>query len=297
MPQIKATAIGFIAILLWALLALFTVGSAPVPPLLLNAICFTLGGGLGLLWSAASGNLRALRQVPWTVYGLGALGLFGYHALYFSALRLAPAAEAGLIAYLWPLLIVLLSGLLPGETLRKGHYFGAILGFCGAALIVSGGGAGFQTQYLPGYGLALLCALTWSGYSVLSRRFASVPTSSVALFCLLSAVASWGLHFLLEDTRWPDSLLGWGSVLGLGLGPVGLAFFVWDIGVKQGNIQVLGTLSYATPLLSTLVLVMAGIAQLSISLGLAAILITLAALCAALASKEKGPSKDDPGLS
>ncbi len=283
--QPKATAIGGVAILLWALLALFTVGSTPTPPLLLNALCFSIGGTLGVLWAAATGRLRELRTVPLGVYAFGGLALFGYHILYFSALRLAPAAEAGLIAYLWPLLIVLFSGLLPGETLRAGHYLGAVLGFIGAALIVSGGGEGFQVQYLPGYGLALLCALTWSGYSVVSRRFSAVPTSSVAVFCLISAVASWGLHFTVEETLLPTRPIGWAAVLGLGLGPVGIAFFVWDIGVKRGNIQLLGTLSYATPLLSTCVLVAVGIAPFSLNLALAAMLITLAAICAARAGR------------
>ena len=302
MTKTRATSIGFIAVLLWALLALLTVGSAPTPPLLLNALCFTIGGTLGLVWCSANGTLGQLRQVPIGVYAFGALGLFGYHALYFSALRLAPAAEAGLIAYLWPLLIVLLSGLLPGERLRAGHLMGAGLGFAGAALIVSGGGAGFQVEYLAGYGLALLCALTWSSYSVLSRKFAEVPTSSVTVFCLISALASWGMHFAVEDTIWPQDALGWFSTIGLGLGPVGLAFFVWDIGVKQGDIQMLGTVSYATPLLSTLVLVATGFAPLTWALALAAVLITAAAICAALASKteaadaKKGPSADDPSL-
>ena len=191
MTRSRATAIGFIAVLLWSLLALLTVGSAPTPPLLLNALCFTIGGTLGLVWTATSGKLGQLRHVPLRVYAFGTLGLFGYHALYFSALRLAPAAEAGLIAYLWPLLIVLFSGLLPGERLKPGHLIGAVLGFAGAATIISGGGAGFQAQFLPGYGLALLCALTWSGYSVLSRRLGGAPTSSVAVFCLATALASW----------------------------------------------------------------------------------------------------------
>ena len=284
MTKSKATAVGFIAVLLWALLALLTVGSAPTPPLLLNAICFTIGGTLGLVWTAASGKLSQLRKVSWKIYAFGSVGLFGYHALYFSALRLAPAAEAGLIAYLWPLLIVLLSGLLPGEHLRRGHLIGAVLGFAGAATIIAGGGTGFQMQYLPGYGLALLCALTWSGYSVISRLIGTAPTSSVAVFCLISAVASWGLHLAVEDTVWPIGTLGWTSTLLLGLGPVGLAFFVWDIGVKQGDIQMLGTSSYGAPLLSTLVLVIAGIAAPTWGLAVAAGLITIGAVIAARAS-------------
>lgn len=284
MTRSKATAIGFIAVLLWALLALLTVGSAPTPPLLLNAICFTIGGALGLIWTARTGGLAQLRDVSWKVYAFGSIGLFGYHALYFSALRLAPAAEAGLIAYLWPLMIVLFSGLLPGERLRPGHLLGALLGFAGAAAIITGGSGGFQAEFVPGYALAFLCALTWSGYSVLSRLVGSAPTSSVAVFCVITAIASWGLHFAVEETLWPQGALGWTSTLLLGLGPVGLAFFVWDIGVKQGDIQMLGTSSYAAPLLSTLVLVLAGVADPSWALALAAALITLGAVIAAKSS-------------
>ena len=284
MTRTRATAIGFIAVLLWALLALFTVGSAPTPPLLLNAICFSIGGTIGLIWTARNGGLRCLSGVSWKVYAFGTLGLFGYHALYFTALRLAPAAEAGLIAYLWPLLIVLFSGLLPGERLKTGHLLGALCGFAGAALIVGGGGTGFNAEALPGYLIALACALTWAGYSVLSRRLGTAPTETVAVFCVATAILSALMHIALEETVWPTGLIGWGSALALGLGPVGLAFYVWDIGVKRGDIQLLGTASYAAPLLSTLVLVAVGIAEPSWMLAIATFLITGGAVIAARAS-------------
>ncbi|MDG1169892.1 MAG: EamA family transporter [Sulfitobacter sp.] len=284
MTRMRATSIGFVAVLLWALLALFTVGSAPTPPLLLNTLCFALGGTLGLIWAAKTGALASLRKVPLKVYVLGTLGLFGYHALYFSALRLAPAAEAGLIAYLWPLLIVVFSGLLPGERFRMGHLIGAAIGFGGAALLILGGSNGFSAQYALGYGLAFLCALTWSSYSVLSRLVGDAPTATVGVFCLATAALSLPLHLVFEETVFPVTALGWASVVGLGLGPVGLAFFVWDIGVKQGDIQLLGTSSYAAPLLSTLVLVLAGVAAPSYSLLWAALLITGGAVAAARAS-------------
>ncbi|MBT9384836.1 EamA family transporter [Pseudooceanicola sp. CBS1P-1] len=284
MTRSRATLIGFTAILLWALLALFTVGTAPVPPLQLNAMCFGLGGLIGLGWTAATGQIAAFRALPLPAFLLGTLGLFGYHALYFAALRAAPAAEAGLIAYLWPLLIVLFSGLLPGERLRPAHLLGAILGFSGAALIILGGSGSYDPQNLTGYLLALACALTWSGYSVLSRRFAQVPTAAVTLFCLVTALLSLLLHLALETTVWPQGRTGWGAVLALGLGPVGLAFYTWDIGVKRGDIQLLGVASYAAPLLSTLALVLCGIAPASGKLIMAAALIAGGALLAARAS-------------
>jgi drug/metabolite transporter (DMT)-like permease len=285
MTRHRATLIGFVAVLLWSFLALFTVATSPTPAFLLNAICFAIGGALGLVWTMASGQMGQLKTVPLYVYAFGTIGLFGYHALYFSALRLAPAAEAGLIAYLWPLLIVLFSGLLPGETLKRGHFLGAILGFGGAAVIIGGGGSGFQSEAIPGYLLAFGCALFWSGYSVISRRFGQVPTASVAVFCVLTAGLSALLHLGLEETVWPQGTLGWAAAVALGLGPVGLAFYVWDIGVKQGDIQLLGTSSYAAPLLSTCVLVLAGVATASWGLALAAGLITFGAVIAARASR------------
>jgi drug/metabolite transporter (DMT)-like permease len=255
--------------------------------LVAQCLCFGIGGGVGLIWSAASGGLGQLREVPLGVYAFGTLGLFGYHFLYFSALGMAPPAEAGLIAYLWPLLIVLLSGLLPGERLRAGHVIGAVVSFVGAGLIVTAGGAGFDPAHLPGYGLALICAVFWAVYSVVSRRFGQIPTASVTVFCLATAVLSGLAHLALEQTVWPIGLPGWAAVVGLGLGPVGLAFFVWDVGVKKGDIQVLGVASYAAPLLSTLVLVAAGITAPTSVLVLAALFIAGGAALAGWASRSR----------
>jgi len=294
MTRARATLIGFSAVLLWSLLALLTVGTAPMPPFQLNAVCFALGGGIGLIWLARSGGFARLRAVPFKVYAFGTAGLFGYHALYFSALRLAPPAEAGLIAYLWPLLIVLFSGLLPGERLRAGHVLGSVLAFAGAALIVARG-AGLSGAAAPGYALAFLCALTWAGYSVISRRLGAVPTETVAVFCLTTAALSALVHLAVEGTVWPATPAGWTALILLGLGPVGLAFYTWDLGVKRGDIQLLGTASYAAPLLSTLALVAAGAADASPVLALSAGLIAGGAVLAARAGRAPVSAGTDAG--
>ncbi len=293
MSRARATGIGFTAVLMWALLALLTVRTAPVPPLQLNVMAFTVGGLVGLIWTMATGGLSQLRAVSWKVYAFGTVGLFGYHLFYFSALRLAPAAEASLIAYLWPLLIVLFSGLLPGERLGAGHVIGAVMAFAGAALLIADRIGGPDAAALPGYALALLCALTWSGYSILSRRMGAVPTAAVTVFCLMTAALSVPAHLALETTAWPAGAGGWAAVLALGLGPVGLAFFTWDVGVKRGDIQLLGTASYAAPLLSTLALVLSGSAAASAKLALAAVMITAGATLAAYAGRKAArPARD-----
>lgn len=283
MTRARATAIGFSAILLWSLLALLTIGSVPVPPFLLNALCFGIGGLFGLIWTARRG-LGVLRGISWKVYAFGTAGLFGYHALYFSAFRIAPSAETGLMAYLWPLFIVLFSGLLPGERLGRNHVIGALVAFAGAALIVLGrGGSGADPA---GLALGGLCALVWAGYSVLSRTLGDVPTEAVTVYCLATAVLSALVHLAVEPTLWPEGPTGWLAVLALGAGPVGAAFFTWDIGMKKGNIQILGVASYAAPLLSTLALVVAGVAQPTWTLALAALLIAGGAVLATRASTD-----------
>jgi drug/metabolite transporter (DMT)-like permease len=280
MSRPRATLIGTSAIALWALLALLTIGSAPVPPLQLNAMTFGIGAAVGLIWTARRG-FGILRGISWRVYAFGTAGLFGYHALYFTAFRLGPDASTGLIAYLWPLLIVLLSGLLPNERLRARHIAGAALGFGGAALIVLQSGSGGIVP--AALALGFLCALTWAAYSVISRTMGAVPTEAVTVFCAATAILSLLAHVAFETTAWPAGTIGWASVIALGLGPVGAAFFTWDIGMKRGDIQTLGAASYAAPLLSTLALIIAGISKPTPTLGIAAVLIVAGAALAASA--------------
>jgi len=256
-----------------------------VPPLQLNALCFGIGGLIGLAWTLRRG-VAVLRGVSWKVYAFGTFGLFGYHLLYFTAFRLSPTAETGLIAYLWPLFIVLFSGLLPGERLRMPHVIGALLAFAGAALIVLGRESAGDSSAL-GLLLAFLCALTWAGYSVLSRNLGDVPTESVTVFCLATSGLSIVSHMMFETTVWPQSPTGWWAILALGLGPVGVAFFTWDVGMKRGDIQLLGVASYAAPLLSTLALIVAGIATPNWTIAAAAILIAGGAALAALSGEKK----------
>jgi drug/metabolite transporter (DMT)-like permease len=277
-----ATLIGLTAILMWSWLAALTVATGKIPAFQLAAMTFAIGGLVGFLtWIGRPDAIRALRQRPaaWIV-GVG--GLFGYHALYFLALRFAPPAEAGLLNYLWPLLIVLFSSLLPGERLAPHHIIGALLGLAGTVLLFAGNSlSGFAPGQLPGLAAAFVAAFVWAAYSVTSRRLKSVPTDAVAGFCLATALLAALVHGLVEVTVWPDTPAQWLAIVALGVGPVGAAFYAWDIGMKRGDIRVLGAASYATPLLSTAFLILAGFAKPSANIAIAAVLIAGGGLIAA----------------
>ena len=281
MTSRTATLIGLTAILMWSLLSVLTVATGKIPAFQLAAMTFAIGAAVAfasfIFRPAAFG---ALKQ-PLTAWIVGVGGLFGYHALYFLALRLAPPAEAGLLNYLWPLLIVLFSSLLPGERLLSHHIVGALLGLAGTVLLFTGSGASFAMGQLPGLLAAFVAAFVWAAYSVMSRKLKAVPTDAVAGFCLATALLAALVHGLVETTVWPDTAAQWLAIAALGVGPVGAAFFAWDIGMKRGDIRVLGAASYATPLLSTAFLILAGFARPSANIAIAAVLIAGGGLIAA----------------
>ncbi|SDC71707.1 EamA domain-containing membrane protein RarD [Belnapia rosea] len=251
----RDTLAGCAALALWAFLAPLARLALPLPPLLLTALGFAAGGLLGLIVVAARGRLALLRQPPlaW-LHGVG--GLAGFHALYFAALALAPPVEANLLNYTWPLLIVLLSAPLRGLPLGPRRLLGVALGAAGAALLLAGG-ARFPAEALAGFACAIAAAFTWALYSVLAGRLARVPTEAVAGFCLASAALTFVAHLAWESAAMPGPRQ-WLAVLLLGLGPMGAAFFLWDIGMKRGDPRLLGTLGYATPVASTLLLIALG---------------------------------------
>src|SRR3954447_6898728 len=187
---------------MWSLLSLLTLVSGPLPPFQLAAMTFAIGGALGALtWTFRKGAVRALQQ-PWHAWALGVGGLFGYHALFFFALRLAPPAEAQLVNYSWPLLIVLGSALLPDERLKPHHVVGALVALGGTIILFVGrGGISFAYDYLPGFGAAFMAAFAWAFYSVLSRLLPKVPTDAVAGFCLATAALAAIFHVLFEQTH------------------------------------------------------------------------------------------------
>lgn len=290
MSSIKqATAIGSISIFLWGTLALLTrLTAAKIPAFQMMAMTFSIAFLLMSLrwWKQGHLGLRYLRQ-PALAWLLGVGGYFGYHFCYFLAMAKAPAIEVSLLAYLWPLLIVLFAALLPGERFKLQYVIGALFALFGCWLLISKGSTGFQAEYLQGYLLALACALIWSTYSVASRLVSKVPTDAAGWFCGVTALLATLCHLMWETTVWPENMTQWIGIVGLGLGPVGIAFFTWDHGIKHGDIQLLGVLAYSAPLISVLLLVIAGEASLSWTLGFACLAIVGGSALAGISRTEK----------
>ncbi|KAB0495746.1 aromatic amino acid exporter YddG [Pseudomonas vancouverensis] len=277
----SATAVGVIAIFLWSCLALLTTLTEGIPPFELLTLSFAVAFVASLLILGRRGlaGFSSWRQ-PWAVWTTGFVGIFVYHGLYFFALKVAPAAEASLINYLWPLMLVLLSAYAAGEKLHRRQALGALLGLAGTAFIMQQRATHTDaTMLIAGYLAALGCALIWAGYSVFNRRFKEVPSSIIGGICGMSAAAGLVCHLALETTVSPN-LNQWAAIVILGLGPAGLAFFAWDHATKHGNLATLGALSYLAPLISTLLLIVVGQGQAGAILIVPALLIITGAVIA-----------------
>jgi drug/metabolite transporter (DMT)-like permease len=272
----KSDLLALSAIALWSVLAALGVGLSHIPPFLLTGLALLIGSLIALPLSHF--RLSAWK-VPLTTLALGVYGLFGFHLLLFIGLRQAPAVEANLINYLWPLGMVVLAPLiLPGIVLRWSHVGAALLGFAGAAVAILGsaqtavGASGFQSGYL----FALGSAFIWSTYSLGTRRVAHFETAAVGSFAALSGVLSLFCNWVLE----PSVSLSVKDVLGialLGAGPLGGAFFLWDAALKTGDPRRIGVFAFLTPLLSTLVLIVFTGQAFHLNIGVAAAMIIAAA--------------------
>lgn len=274
----KSELLALSAILLWGSLAALGVSLSHVPPFLLTGLGLLVGS---LIAYPLSGfQLSRLRVPPQTLI-LGVYGLFGFHLLLFIALRTAPAVEANLINYLWPLgMVVLAPLLLPGTTLRGTHVFAALMGLCGAAIAILGqGSAGSQSfagGFHAGYLYAFGSAIVWATYSLLTRRITPFSTAAVGSFAAVSGGLSLLLHVLFEPSvslSVNDLLL----IAMLGLGPLGGAFFLWDAALKVGDPRRIGLLAFMTPLLSTVTVVLSTGQDFSPHILVAAALIVSAA--------------------
>jgi len=299
----RASLLALGAIALWGSLAPLGLALQSVPPFLLTGLGLLAGSAIGLglclvqtiRGGVARAQALAALRLPLKTLALGVYGLFGFHFLLFLALRYAPPVQANLVNYLWPLGMVLLAPVfLPGVHLRAVHVLAALVGFGGAALAILGGPAaqgsgalgGFAWGYLP----ALASAFVWASYSLLTQRVAPFATASIGVFGLLSGLLSLLCHSLLENAVALD-LHAMLLIVGLGLGPLGGAFYLWDAALKRGDARQIGLLSFLTPLMSTLGLLWMRGEAVSPSIVLAAAMIVGAAL---LGSRTQQSENDLP---
>ena len=278
-PRWYSVGAALVAVMLWSSAPLLAEFAKATPPLQLTAVTL-LAGSLATLPLSRRVNVAA-SGVGWQLsvwVGIPLL-IFGAVSTYFIGMRLAPAAEAALITYTWPVLFVLLSQWSRFGRLRIAGVVGALIAFSGASLLlvpqtISGGLGGATT----GYALALLAACCWAIYSWLSQAAPVALTPLLPRLLLIACAIAVAASLILEGTLALPSGEALLAGIALGLGPYGVAMVAWDKALRWGHASLVGSLAYGVPILAALLLVLAGMSVLDWRLPAAAVLVVVGCL-------------------
>ncbi len=280
----KATLLGLLAILLWS----SVVG-------LIRSVSEGLGpiGGAAMIYSVSAVflllalRLPNLRQFPRAYLILGSLLFVSYEiclslSLGYANTRLQ-AIEVGMINYLWPCFTVLMALAFNGQKAKWWLLPGLLLSLFGIGWIMSGEGGWSPAQMLANvhsnplsYSLAFAGAVIWAVYCNLTKKIAQ-GHNGVVLFITLTAVALWikyafssesGMQFTLPVTL---TLLSAGMAMGAG-------YAAWNVGILHGNMTLLATVSYFTPVLSAVFAALVLDTALNASFWQGVVMVTLGSL-------------------
>jgi drug/metabolite transporter (DMT)-like permease len=271
--------IGALAIPLWAtwpLLASLTTAALPLFQYL--AMIFAVGAAilLALPRPPAAKRHPGIRSSVSLTAIMVAIGLLVSDIFFILALRRIPPAQANLILYLWPVLVVLMATALRLVRLRWRHFAGVALGLAGAAIVMNGSIAGLSWT---GAGLAFAGGFTWAGFVAFRLWQGDGAPEALGFGLAFSAAIALALHLALESWS-PPTLSDVAGTFAVGAVPLALGNLAWDHGVRKGDHVLLATLAYATPLVSALLLVAAGLAAPTFGLAASALLIVAAGVIA-----------------
>lgn len=281
LTKARWTLLGALAIPLWSTWPLLATLSSTVPPIASRLPTFQLltiafGAGAVLLGVIDRTNAQptSIRSVRWLAVLMAVIGLLGSNALYVFAMHLIPPAQANLISYLWPIMIVVLASSLHLIDMNRRRMLAVATGLAGAALVI--GGSGFTLSWL-GIGFALGSAVAWAAFCIFRMVEGDTARPVLTLGFAGSALVAAALHVLTETTVTPSasSLL---LALLVGTMPLGLGAILWDNGLRRGEQHLLATMAYATPLLSAVILLAFGFVTLSSGLLVGGMLIVVAGI-------------------
>lgn len=256
------------------------------------ALVFTFSGIL-LIFTVGFPNLRLIPRR----YLLAGSALFVSYEICLAlalgyAVNRQQAIEVGMVNYLWPSLTILFAMAFNGQKSRWPVLPGILLSLAGVVWVL-GGERGLNIDEIISnvrsgplsYLLAFTGAFIWAAYCTVTAKYAG-GQNGITLFVLLTAAALW-LKFLLADQppmhfTLPVTL----KLLALSAA-LGLAYAAWNIGILHGNVTLLATASYFTPVLSSALAALLLSTPLSWAFWQGAAMVCLGSLICGLATRRR----------
>lgn len=277
--QKHATLFGLGALAMWAVEPLLISSVNDLPIFELLTIIFASSFLITSVRITYNKKWGLVLKQPVFIWLMGFAGICLSDFAYIYGSQHAPIAHVDLIDYIWPCLGIFFTSLLPSEKLKPQHLVGGLLGFTGIYFLIGPeiNEHGISSSYMLGYLLAVVGAIFWGGYIAFTRYHYHLPTEMVGMYCGLGAVVSLILHLNFETFVMPTAQQGSMAIL-TGITGAGIAYQLWDYGVKHGAVYLLNILTYLARIFAMCLLVLVGIEPFSWGLVMACSLTTVGVL-------------------
>lgn len=293
MDRKRATLIGLAAIVLWStMVGLIRGVSEGLGPVGGAAMIYTLSGLLCL----GTVGFPNLKRFPPRYLIAGSVLFVSYEICLALSLGYASnrhqAIEVGMVNYLWPSLTIVFAIVFNGQKTNLWVIPGLLISLLGVGWVL-GGEQGLHLDEIISnvvsnplsYGLAFAGAFIWAAYCTVTSKYAK-GHNGITLFVLLTALTLW-LKYLFSDQ--PEMVFSLPVVIKLLMCGVALGFGYasWNIGILHGNVSVLATVSYFTPVLSAALAAVLLNAPLSFSFWQGALMVCAGSLLCWYATRNK----------
>lgn len=265
----QPTTLGFLALLLWATASSTASFLSTLPPFEVLMFVFLINSCTTLTKISVKNEWKTL-NISWKTWIIVVLGVGLQQIFYIFAFHLSPPAETDVIIYLWHLMALGFSSLVFKDKFKISYGLASLLGL--SAILLLSYESLSLTSIAPGHLFALLCAVSWSLYTVLSRRLSHVGTNVLGVSCLVGFITTFFLHMTCEEFTCPnltEALLLLYYSFGISFG----AYILWTKAIQKGNASYLTLSAYMKPVVSLFLLCSFGFAVLNLNLILAALLV------------------------
>lgn len=249
------------AVVLWASWPALATVAYPAPPFLVLGLSALVGFVFSYIDAARKNKTKTFFSVRLRTMVFVAIGLMGNNAFYLAAISRIGPAEANVVHYLWPVLLVALASLVHRRAPSFIQTIGISLGFCGVAVALSPQmGHGLD---LIGVLLGVCGALTFAIYSV-GRSLARAETNVVGPSLAIAGIAALVVHFSFEPLYWPSNFQ-WAAIALMGIGPFTVANIFWDKATREGSAATISSLAFLTPLVAITLLAIFGLSVVTMA--------------------------------
>ena len=254
-PRVRTASLAGGAVLLWATWPTLAVAAGACPPFLLSGLAAAVGFALSFGVALVRGEALAFLRTPVRTLLVVTVGMTAHNVLFLRAVPRIGAAEANVLVYLWPILLVMLLSRVRRERIRRRQAVGILLSFIGAALAIGPSFAlgidrlGVVLAVLAGLAFAIMVAVRSTadeGHDVVGPAMGPI------------ALLSFAGHVLFEPSTVPSSeqLL---VAAAIGVAPLWLGHAAWDRAARGGHAAMISGIAYLTPIVAVGLLAMLGL--------------------------------------